>query len=116
MYMTTKYNQSIVQTYDFAWAGAPVLGMADQVRNDYYPNYVRGTSKDPGWVPSRTLFPIFVGINDLDHWNSGAKDAAGLEAYRDNTFKLYTSTLETVCHFTTPRLLTHECEMTNRFK
>ena len=96
MYMTTKYNASIVQTYDFAWGGAPVLGMAAQVGDDFVPNFVAGAKMDPGWTPSKTLFPIFVGINDLDHWNSATTTAAGIAAYRDNTFKLYASTLETV--------------------
>lgn len=92
MYMTRKYNQSLIQTYDFAWAGAPTLGVKNQVNTAFMPNYVKGKPLDPGWDPKTTLFPIFVGINDLDHWNN----AKNPPLYRNGVFSLYAESLRTV--------------------
>lgn len=105
MYLTTKYNQSPIQTYDFAWAGSPVPGMVDQVEKDFVPYFTGGAKLDPGWNPAKTLFAMFVGINDLDHWSGGV-------SYRDNVFKQYTGALDTVSdqlHFGTPIFLQDGC-------
>ena len=90
--MTTKYNDSLVQTYDFAWAGAPTTGVHQQVFSDFLPNYIPGKSLYPGWDASTTLFPIFVGINDLDQWNT-AKDVT---AYRNYVFGNYSDAINAV--------------------
>lgn len=89
MYLTTKYNKSPIQTYDFAWAGSPVPGMVGQVEKAFVPYFTGDGKLDPGWSPAKTLFAIFVGINDLDHWSLGY-------AYRDRVFEQYTGALETV--------------------
>ncbi|KAL8823792.1 MAG: hypothetical protein Q9191_005543 [Dirinaria sp. TL-2023a] len=89
-YMTRKYNQSLVQTYDFAWAGSPTLGVKDQVLDDFLPNFVPGRKLYPGWNASTTIFPIFVGINDLDHWNT----AKVLPVYRNGIFVMYSDALK----------------------
>ena len=89
MYLTTKYNKSPIQTYDFAWAGSPVPGMVGQIENAFVPYYTGNVKRDPGWNPTKTIFAIFVGINDLDHWSNG-------DTYRDNVFKQYTGAIDTV--------------------
>ena len=106
MYLTTKYNHSLIQTYDFAWPGAPTSGVVDQVKTfDSY--YAAGASEDPGWNPTDTLFACFVGINDLDHWNTASTTAKGLDAYRDGVFAKYNSALEMVC----PHDLDFSCQV-----
>ncbi|KAL8797649.1 MAG: hypothetical protein Q9195_000001 [Heterodermia aff. obscurata] len=89
MYLTTKYNKSPTQTYDFAWGGSPVSGMVRQVEKEFVPNYAGKGNLDPGWDPATTLFAIFVGINDLDSWGKGT-------SYRDNTFKQYSGAIDTL--------------------
>lgn len=89
MYLTTKYNKSPIQTYDFAWGGAAVPGMASQVENEFVPYYTGNGKLDPGWNPAKTLFAIFVGINDLDSWGKGT-------SYRNNVFKQYSGAIDTV--------------------
>ena len=89
MYLTTKYNKSPIQTYDFAWSGSTLPGVVHQVENEFVPNYTGKGKLDPGWRPSKTLFVIFVGINDLHSWSKGA-------SYRDNVFKQYSGAIDTV--------------------
>jgi hypothetical protein len=96
MYMTTQYNHSFVKAYDLSWAGAPVPGMLGQVSSVFAPFYTGGGRLDPKWVPSRTLFPIFVGINDLDHWNTGTTFTTGLAAHRDDVFTQYARAIDLV--------------------
>ena len=91
MYLTSKYNKSSIQTYDFAWAGSPVPGMVRQVENEFVPYYAGNGKLDPGWNPAKTLFAIFVGINDLDSWSKGS-------SYRNNVFKQYSGAIDTVSH------------------
>ena len=92
MYLATKYNKGPILTYDFAWAGSPVPGVVGQVKNTFIPSYTGGAKLDPGWNPSHTLFGCFVGINDLDHWNT----AENVVTYRDGVFGQYTDALERV--------------------
>ena len=89
MYLTTKYNKSSIQTYDFAWTGSPVPGVVRQVENEFVPYYTGSGKLDPGWDPANTLFAIFVGINDLDSWGKGT-------SYRNNVFKQYSGAIDTV--------------------
>lgn len=91
-YLTRKYNDSRVQTYDFAWAGAPTTGVRQQVYNDFLPNYIPGKKLCPGWDASTTVFPMFVGINDLDHWNT----AANVTVYRNGVFGNYSDAVKAV--------------------
>ena len=42
MYLTTKYNQSMIQTYNFAWSGSPVPGMVGQIEDAFVPLYTGG--------------------------------------------------------------------------
>ena len=89
MYLTNKYNKSPIQTYDFAWAGSPVPGMVGQIEDDFVPYYTGSGKLDPGWNPVKTIFAMFTGINDLDHWSDG-------DSYRDKVFKQYTGAIDTV--------------------
>ena len=89
MYLTTKYNKSSIQTYDFAWAGSPVAGMVGQIEKAFVPYFTGHGKLDPGWDPAKTLFALFVGINDLDHWYLAYH-------YHDHVFTNYTGALETV--------------------
>lgn len=89
MYLTSKYNESRIQTYNFAWSGSPVPGMVGQIEDAFIPLYTNNAKLDPGWNPTKTLFTMFCGVNDLDHWGEGA-------AYRDNVFKQYTGAINTV--------------------
>ena len=103
MYLATKYNKSKILTYDFAWAGSPVPGVVGQIKDTFIPNYTGGAKLDPGWNPTHTLFACFVGINDLDHWNT----AANLNEYRDGVFNQYTDALERVRCSPCTKLILH---------
>ena len=89
MYLTTKYNKSPIQTYDFAVSGSPVPGMVRQVEKEFVPYYTGKGKLNPGWTPSQTLFAIFVGINDLDSWSKGI-------SHRDGVFKQYSGAIDSV--------------------
>ena len=104
MYLTTKYNHSMIQTYNFAWSGSPVPGMVGQIEDAFVPLYTGGAKFDPKWAPSTTLFAMFCGINDLNHWDSG-------DTYRDNVFKQYTGAIETVSGKMCCRLTTDDADI-----
>ncbi|PBP16545.1 cellulose-binding GDSL lipase/acylhydrolase [Diplocarpon rosae] len=65
-FLTTKYNTSPVQTYNFAVGGASIPdNYTYQVENLYQPKY----STNRFWEGSNTLFTSWVGINDVsDAW------------------------------------------------
>ena len=104
MYLTNKYNESAIQTYNFAWSGSPVPGMVGQIEDAFVPLYTGGAKFDPGWTSSKTLFAMFCGINDLNNWASG-------NTYRDNVFKQYTGAIETVSGTIHRRLGTNGADM-----
>ena len=74
-YLTTKYNRSLVLTYNFAWAGATTdnhidnspfgsIDFREQVQTQFLPNF----GKDQifrSWKADNSLFIIFFGINDI---------------------------------------------------
>ncbi|KAI6708951.1 cellulose-binding GDSL lipase/acylhydrolase [Diplocarpon mali] len=65
-FLTTKYNTSPVQTYNFAVGGASIPdNYTYQVEHLYQPKY----STNRFWKGSDTLFTSWVGINDVsDAW------------------------------------------------
>jgi hypothetical protein len=73
-FLTAKYNQSFVQTYNLAVGGAtldadivkpflPILDIRGQIGLEWFPVY-SNKSLVP-WTASNSLFSIFVGINDI---------------------------------------------------
>ena len=75
-YLTVKYNESVVLTYNLAYGGATidsdlvapykptVSSVAEQIENEWFPVYARKPSFAP-WTSRNTLFAIFDGINDV---------------------------------------------------
>ena len=74
--MTTTYNRSSIQTYNFGYGGATidpslvasgfgisVQSLTQQVENEFLPTYVNNS--EVPWEASNTLFSIFFGINDV---------------------------------------------------
>ncbi|KAL8718509.1 MAG: hypothetical protein Q9225_004358 [Loekoesia sp. 1 TL-2023] len=77
-YLTFKYNESLVDTYNLAVSGSTVnntvLGLSStadlvhQVSDRFVPSYVRKNTA--GWTSSNSLFALFFGINDVNRsWN-----------------------------------------------
>ncbi|CAE6529921.1 unnamed protein product [Rhizoctonia solani] len=66
-YMTMRYNQSRLLTWDYAVGGSTVQGVKKQVLEDFLS--MRGAGHKPWyapWTASDSLFACFVGINDLN--------------------------------------------------
>lgn len=75
-FLTTTYNQSLLQTVNLAYGGATidsalvaqylptVLDVNQQINNEYLPTYTPSPSFFP-WQSTNTLFSIFIGINDI---------------------------------------------------
>ncbi|KAH7128865.1 GDSL lipase/esterase [Dactylonectria macrodidyma] len=69
-YLTVAYNDSELLTYNFAYSGATVdkslvpcnVDLTSQVVNRFLPHY---TGDKASWNPDRTLFLIWIGINDV---------------------------------------------------
>ncbi|KAL6721295.1 hypothetical protein ACLMJK_000397 [Lecanora helva] len=82
-FLTSTYNQSYVQTYNFGYGGAvindsvvhngfgpTVKNFEDQVEKEFLPTYVN--NRGVPWSSSNTLFSIFFGINDVTNsWAMG---------------------------------------------
>jgi len=72
VYLTTQYNNSMVETYVLAKASSIVNNsfeswrpdLIHQVQEDFLPFY--GNRNSSKWQPFNTLFIIFIGINDVD--------------------------------------------------
>lgn len=79
-FLTVKYNQSVMQTFNFAYGGATVdtalvqpylptvLSMKEQVLNEFVPGYTGqkpSVPQAPNWLGSNSLFAFWIGINDV---------------------------------------------------
>lgn len=75
-FLTTTYNQSYIQTYNFGYGGSTidpalvqsgfgptVQSFEQQVNDEFLPNYV--DNSDVPWASSDSLFSVFFGINDV---------------------------------------------------
>ena len=85
--MTTTYNQSFIETYNFAWGGATideavvgsvfgpsVQSFKDQVNRLFQPKYINNPTVP--WTGSNSLFVVFFGINDaIGTWSGPANDS-----------------------------------------
>ncbi|KAI4141396.1 MAG: hypothetical protein L6R39_005356 [Caloplaca ligustica] len=73
-YLTFKYNESLVDTYNLAVSGSTVdnnilnVSTADdlvhQISDRFTPHYFNKTAV--GWTSSNSLFSLFFGINDVN--------------------------------------------------
>ncbi|KAL8928229.1 MAG: hypothetical protein Q9208_001939 [Pyrenodesmia sp. 3 TL-2023] len=74
-YLTFKYNESQIETYNLAVSGSTVdntvlnvttaADLVHQISDRFVPNYV--THNAVGWTGSNSLFSFFFGINDVNH-------------------------------------------------
>lgn len=75
-FLTTTYNESYIQTYNFGFGGATIdpnlvasaFGLSvqsfeQQVTNEFDPNYVKKVLVP--WTSTNSLFTVFFGINDV---------------------------------------------------
>lgn len=82
--LTTKYNASLLQTYNLAYGGATVdgdlvtpykpevLSLKQQVQDEFVPGYVKGKAPGaPKWQANDSIFAFWIGINDVgnSYWN-----------------------------------------------
>ena len=74
-FLTSTYNDSFIQTYNFARAGAsldsfgqqtPFRPFDVQVNQFFLPNYALNNTNLTRWKPDSTLFISFFGINDVN--------------------------------------------------
>ncbi|KAL8870591.1 MAG: hypothetical protein Q9174_003396 [Haloplaca sp. 1 TL-2023] len=73
-YLTFKYNDSQIDTYNLAIGGSTVDGsvfgmggpgnLVSQIKDRFVPNYVRKNTVS--WSASNSLFTLFFGINDVN--------------------------------------------------
>ena len=74
-FLSTTYNESFIQTYNFGYGGATVdptlvaspyglvvQSFEQQVIDGFLPFYSHG---EVPWSPGNTLFTVFFGINDV---------------------------------------------------
>ena len=100
--ITTTWNESYVETYNFAAGGATVdsdlvepflptvISMKQQIEDQYLPNY--GSSSI--WEPETALFGIWIGINDVGNSFAAKNEtlnSAIFTVYSDLVDKLYVS-------------------------
>lgn len=76
-FLTTTYNETLVQTVNLAYSGAvvdaalvtpyleTVQTLKNQVEDEYLPTYAQHPSFFD-WKPETTLFAIWIGINDVN--------------------------------------------------
>ncbi|PSR77730.1 hypothetical protein BD289DRAFT_463536 [Coniella lustricola] len=116
-YLTVKYNQSFIKTYNLAAGGATanpemvppgfpsVFSLRGQIVDAFIPGYSHrrihghdGQPKAPGyphWLPQNTLFIIWMGINDVNGgFPRGPSGPGGTDALNKRTFKEYAKMLD----------------------
>lgn len=99
-YDTTKYNKSLVYTYNFAFGGATIdrnlvapvssgiLTLTDQV-NQFLNGFASKPASTP-WTSSNAVFSIWIGINDLgnSYWNGNVPAGSSLDNLLNAEFSL----------------------------
>ena len=104
-FITTTYNQSYIQAYNFGYGGAvvndsvvpdgfgpTVKNFVDQVEREFLPTYVN--NNEVAWDSSNTLFSIFFGINDVTNSWSMDDDSLNYEVIQS-----YQNLVNEVCIF-----------------
>ncbi|KAL8673761.1 MAG: hypothetical protein Q9168_001822 [Polycauliona sp. 1 TL-2023] len=99
-YMTFKYNESQIFTYDLALSGAVVnttaigqnqpIDLIHQIDDRFVPNYV--DKNTCGWNASNSLFTLLFGTNEVDRtWNQQnlSINVAVFESFLGQLNKLY---------------------------
>lgn len=72
VYLTTKYNATFLETYNFAQSGATLNAsiiphgpdVASQLEKEFLPYYSARNASS--WESDNALFAIFIGINDVN--------------------------------------------------
>lgn len=108
--MTTTYNESLIETYDFAYGGATideavvgsifgpyVQSFKDQVNRLFQPKYINNPTVR--WTGSNSLFMVFFGINDaIGTWPGPANDSlqyAEIKSYENIVNQVRSTPCET---------------------
>ena len=71
-YLSTKYNDSIIETYNLAVSASTIDAsfvphgndLVSQVQKTFIPTYA--SKKSSTWHPSKSLFAILLGVNDVE--------------------------------------------------
>ena len=102
-YLTTKYNQSLILTYNFGYPGGTIdnridqspfgsLSLREQVEREFLPDF-GNTQPYRSWTAENSLFTTFMGINDIamlnDKPNASDYITASLNSYSNATEQLY---------------------------
>ena len=104
-FLTTKYNASLVQTYNLAYGGATVdsglvapylptvLSLQQQIHDEFRDGYVPASksARSPAWTGENSLFGVWIGINDVG--NSYWKGATASAALNEEIFAVYHSVM-----------------------
>ncbi|KAF8852714.1 hypothetical protein BDZ45DRAFT_599510 [Acephala macrosclerotiorum] len=101
-FLTTRYNASLLQTYNLASSGATLdnaivpgypMSVALQVYQRFMPHYADAHS--PSWKASDTLFVMFAGIVDSIMMN-GRRDPDDLSNINGNLTLVYSKLLDSL--------------------
>ncbi|KAL8724706.1 MAG: hypothetical protein Q9166_007794 [cf. Caloplaca sp. 2 TL-2023] len=116
-YLTFKYNESQIDTYNLARSGATVnttaigqnetIDLVHQITDRFALNYV--TQNTIEWNASNSLFSLFFGINDVDR----SYKQQNLKI-NDAVFSSYLKQLETLHRFGARNFLLHNVPPVNR--
>ncbi|QRW21417.1 carbohydrate esterase family 16 protein [Rhizoctonia solani] len=71
--LTTKVNESLILTWDYAVSGQQVTGVVKQIGEQFIPT----AGKRPSWCPwnaTNSLFVTWIGINDINRGVNGARN------------------------------------------
>ncbi|KAI9699747.1 MAG: hypothetical protein M1836_002782 [Candelina mexicana] len=100
-FLTTTYNQSLIQTYNFAYGGAtvdralvPVFGpftksLKEQIQQEFLPTFTIGMPASAPWRADNSLFALLIGINDVNLNPNGMNTTLNAEI-----FKVYRGLIE----------------------
>ncbi|KAI4241880.1 MAG: hypothetical protein L6R40_004279 [Gallowayella cf. fulva] len=116
-YLTFKYNESQIDTYNLARSGAVVnttaigqnetIDLIHQINDRFAPNYV--SQNTVGWNASNSLFSLFLGVNDVNRsWKQHNLQI------NDVVFSSYLQQLETLYQYGARSFLLHNVPPVNR--
>lgn len=107
LYLTTTYNDSSLETYNFAMNGATVDRAIVPHGSDFVHQYLTfletywsTESGAPSWNSSNTLFAAFFGINDINAALETSKKAERKKIVK--IFKTYSTLLDKVSFIVLP--------------
>ena len=96
-YLTTTYNDSLIQTYNMASYGATMDGFVRFYHEHFMPHYgISNHTGAAGWNSTNSLFAIFFGINDVRRCTDQPLTKDDCSEIYESLFLIYRFMLEQV--------------------